>query len=60
VDNKKIKSQKEIDKELRKYYDKGGANDEDEDDIAARKGLSIINNASKKIKKIKRKNDKIR
>ena len=31
------KSQKEIDKELRKQYDKGKAYDEDEDDVADRK-----------------------
>jgi hypothetical protein len=31
------KSQKEIDKELRKQYDKGRAYDEDEDDVADRK-----------------------
>lgn len=33
------KTQKEIDKELRRQYDKGRAYDEDEDDRAARRGL---------------------
>jgi hypothetical protein len=32
-----MKSQKEIDKELRRQYDKGKAYDEDEDDRADRK-----------------------
>ena len=31
---KRSKTQKEIDKELRKQYDKGKAYDEDEDDVA--------------------------
>lgn len=43
----KGRSQKEIDKELRKQYDKGKAYDEDEDDMADRKNETEQNEDDK-------------
>lgn len=37
--SKKVKTQKQLDKELRKQYDKGKAYEEDEDDRADRKNF---------------------